>query len=301
MGASMSDLPGPYAAHDRLVRDAQARPELWRLILGVVLIALLVSVLNIALFAVVAGLVSAEQSAVLLQGRSPVALLLLLGSFGFITLGVALVARQLQRRSLASVIGPWALGLYQFWRVFRALAILAVVMAVLPPYGVGPPLTPNLDLSVWIGLLPFSLLAVLIQTSAEEVLFRGYIQQSLAARFRSPLIWMGVPSLLFALGHYSPGVAGNNALLIAVWSCAFGLLASDLTARAGTLGPAIAVHFFNNVIALLFMSLPDNLSGLALFLLPFDTADTEMLRPWLFVDFAVMIVCWLTARLALRR
>jgi hypothetical protein len=81
----------------------------------------------------------------------------------------------------------------------------------------------------------------------------------------------------------------------------FGVLAADLTARAGTLGPAIALHFFNNIIALLFISLPDSLSSLALYVLPYDMSDTDVLRQWLLVDFAVMIVGWLAARLALRR
>jgi len=155
--------------------------------------------------------------------------------------------------------------------------------------------------STWIVLLPFAAGAVLIQTSAEEILFRGYLQQSLAARFRSPLIWVGVPSALFAAGHYAPGIAGDNALLVAVWSCVFGVLAADLTARSGTLGPAIALHFFNNVISLLIISLPDTLSGLALYLLPYDMSDGGMLRQWLWVDFGSMVVCWLTARLAIRR
>ena len=76
---------------------------------------------------------------------------------------------------------------------------------------------------------------------------------------------------------------------------------ADLTARAGTLGPAIAVHFVNNVTAILIVSMPDNLSGLALYLSPFSLADTEAVRAWLPVDFGFMLVSWLTARLAIRR
>ena len=106
---------------------------------------------------------------------------------------------------------------------------------------------------------------------------------------------------MFAAGHYAPGITGENAALVATWSCVFGLLAADLTARSGTLGPAIALHFLNNTVALLFISLPETLSGLALYLLPYDMSQTGLLRQWLFVDFAVMMVCWLTARLALRR
>lgn len=291
----------PYSAHEALVSEARGRSELWRLLLGLVLIGVIVTALNLSVFTLIAGLVSNEGANEVLQGSSPIAMFVLLSSFGFIILGVAVAARHVQHRSLRSIFGQPGLGIRQFCRVLRALLILGILMAALPPYGMGTPLVQNMSVSVWLVLLPFSAVAVLIQTGAEEVLFRGYIQQTLAARFRSPLIWMGVPSVLFAAGHYAPAVAGENAILVAVWSCVFGLIAADLTARAGTLGPAIALHFFNNAVALLFVSLPDSLSGLALFLLPYDMSDTGMLRQWLYVEFVVMIVCWLTARLALRR
>jgi len=293
--------PSAYAAHEQLVRDARARPELWRLLVGLVIVGIFYVVLNSVLFAIIGGFVPPDQAEGFLRGTSTLATLVLLLSFGFLTLGVAIAVRRMQRRSFRALLGPRRLALQQFWRVLTALVVLGLVLALLPPYGMGEPLSQNLSLSTWVLLLPLSLFAVLIQTSAEEILFRGYIQQTLAARFHSPLIWVGLPSVLFAAGHYAPGVTGDNALLITAWACAFGLLASDLTARSGTLGPAIALHFFNNTVALLFISLPDTLSGLALYLLPYDMSDTDLLRQWLFVEFAVLIVCWLTARLALRR
>ena len=36
-----------------------------------------------------------------------------------------------------------------------------------------------------------------------------------------------------------------------IWAGAFGIAAADLTARCGTLGPAIALHFGNNLCAAL--------------------------------------------------
>jgi len=47
--------------------------------------------------------------------------------------------------------------------------------------------------------------------------------------------------------------------------------------------------------------MPDDLSGLALYVTPFGMEDTEALRAWLPVDFAMMLVSWLAARLAIRR
>ncbi|MGR3760992.1 lysostaphin resistance A-like protein [Roseobacteraceae bacterium NS-SX3] len=289
-----------YAAHEALVQAARARPELWRLVLGVLMIAAVSLLLTQSAMVLLAQMFPGAWLAGLGDGGNPAAMLVLLGGFGFVTAGVAAAARFVHHRSLASVTGPLKPLVRQFARVSLYLAALGAVLALLPPYGMGPPLTPNLAPGLWLALLPLSLTAVLIQTSAEEIVFRGYLQQALAARFRHPLVWLVLPSALFALGHFLPSEAGDNALLIALWAGAFGVLMADLTARAGTLGPAIAVHFFNNFTALLLFASPTSLYGLALFLMPFDMSDTEGLRPWMTVDFALMLVSWLTARLAIR-
>ena len=172
---------------------------------------------------------------------------------------------------------------------------------VLPPYGYGAPMLRNMDVGRWLLLLPIALVAVLVQSGAEEVFFRGYIQQQLAARFKSPLVWMLAPSAaLFGIAHYLPDSAGSNAWTIVAWATMFGVLMADLTARSGTLGPAIAVHFVNNLSAMVLTSVPDEMSGLALYVLPFGLSDEAQMAAWLPVDFGFMLVSWLVARLAIR-
>jgi membrane protease YdiL (CAAX protease family) len=294
----VSDFPR-YRAHHALIDPARRTSQVWRLVVGLVLIVLVVMGLNSVLQAALLYL-NAETTG-LGEGKSPVSLLLLLGSFGFVIVAVAVTVRQIHHRSLISVIGPLPQALRDFWRVLRALLMLTALLWILPPWGGGEQLTPNLNFGLWISLLPLSLTVLLIQTSAEEILFRGYIQQQLAARFSHPAVWMVLPSALFALGHYLPGEAGQNAWMIALWTGIFGVLMADLTARAGTLGPAIALHFVNNLSSLLLISLPDSLSGLSLYTVPFDMADPEAMTTWLPIDFATMIVSWLVARLAIRR
>lgn len=291
----------PYAAHERLVAPARATAAPWRLLVGLGLVAALSLGLNTGLhtllFAVSPGIWGPQAVA----GETPGTMLILLAGFGFVTLATLLVAHLLHRRPALGLIGPLPLAASQFWRVFRLLLLIGGVVMLLPPYDMGTPLLRNLPTGTWALLLPLSLTAVMIQVSAEEILFRGYVQQSLAARFSSPLVWIGVPSLLFALGHYAPAEAGDNALLIGLWSGLFGLFMADLTARAGTLGPAIAVHLFNNITALLIFALPGGLNGLSLYVLPYEMSDTGALRAWLAVDFAMMLITWLAARIAIRR
>ncbi|MGB5864495.1 MAG: type II CAAX endopeptidase family protein [Sulfitobacter sp.] len=292
-----------YSAHILHTKAAIPHQQIWRLVLGVVVMVGLYIAMALFYQQALAELTRyrPDFNAALIAGSTPLAMYALLFSFGLIIAAVFIGVRLVHKRGSFTVLGPVILAVPQFFRVVGALFVLVAVVAVLPPYGFGEPLSLNMSFGLWAILLPLSLLAVFVQVSAEEIFFRGYLQQQLAARFSSPLIWMVLPSAVFAFGHYQPLEAGQNAVMITVWALMFGMLMADLTARSGSLGPAIAVHFVNNVTALLITSLPDTLGGLALWHTPFGIADAEQLRVWLPVDFAMMIVCWLTARLALRR
>ena len=293
----------PYAAHDAFVAPARAKPQIWRLAVGA-FVAIMVYVFLGQVYFVTVGILSGNTPAfaqALAQGNTPVAMYVLLLSFGFMAVGVWVAVKALHQRSFASLLGP----IPHLIRDFRAVSVtvLAVILSViiLPPWDMRAAYVPNVPLGQWIVLLGPSLIFILIQVSAEEIVFRGYLQQQLAARFAHPVMWMVLPNLVFAFGHYLPQSSGENAIFIALWSGVFGMLMADLTARSGSLGPAIAVHFWNNVSAMMFLSAPDQFSGLSLYTTPFALSDAAALRAWLPVEFAMMFVLWLAARLALRR
>jgi membrane protease YdiL (CAAX protease family) len=293
-----------YQPHEMLVAPARAQSAWWRFAAGLMLAFVVYVVINQAFFAAVYTLTRDSAGNFyddLMVGATPFSMQVLLFSFAFMTMGIGITVRLLHNRSLLSVLGPLPLLWTDFRRVSVMMVVLLLVLAVLPPWDMGGDYVRNTPLGLWLVLLPVSLLAVLVQVSAEEIVFRGYIQQQLAARFKSPLVWMILPAALFALGHYLPAEAGENALTIAIWAGVFGVLMADLTARSGSLGPAIAVHLWNNVSAILIVGLPDNLGGLALFHAPFSMDDTATMKAWLPVDFALMFVSWIAARLAIRR
>lgn len=293
-----------YSPHAIFVAPARERPSIWLFLVGLCVAATAFIALNTLFFDFLYSVTGDNSGQIyedILGGATPFGMYVQLFTFGLITLSVALVVRLLHRRAMRSLLGPGHPFLRQFTQVCVMLILLTLVLFILPPWDMGESYVPNMALGYWLLLLPLSLLAVLVQSSAEEVLFRGYIQQQLAARFSSPLIWMLLPSALFGFLHYMPATAGENALIVAIWAGIFGLLMADLTARSGTLGPAIALHFINNVSAILIISLPDNLAGLALYVAPFSLDNTELLRAWLPVDFMLMLVFWLGARLAIRR
>ncbi|MFV2003423.1 MAG: cation transporter, partial [Paracoccaceae bacterium] len=160
---------------------------------------------------------------------------------------------------------------------------------------------PNLGMKQWLALLPLALVGIALQSGAEELVFRSYLLQQLAARFRSPLIWMIAPGLIFALFHYDPRSMGQNTWLVIAAAGVFALVASDLTRLTGSIGAAWGFHFANNVVAIAIIAIDGTIPGLALYLTPYSADDTALLPMLISGDIALMLLAWLILRRTLPR
>lgn len=285
-------------AFETFVAPARARPALWRLILGLALAVAVYAAIVALIFAAVWLLVVREPATasfeILLGGDTPLSMLTVLATFSGMAAGVMLSARYLQKRRPGTLFGPRVRTLRHF--VIASGTVLALLALSVGGWALFADPLPGLPLSTWLALLPFALLGVLVQTGAEELFFRGYLQQQLAARFASPLVWAVVPSTLFALAHFSPATTGANAWLVVAATGIFGLLAADLTARTGSIGAAWGFHFANNVTALLLVATEGTLTGLALFRTPYSADDATTMPLVLPLDMAIMILGWLLVR-----
>lgn len=275
------------------IHPARQYPELWRILLGILLtlfiylacFALMLVVLYpiigpLEYFGWLLGLQSMDQA--------PQTLFLLL-SFAGLFLGTILAAAALHGRGPGTLFGPGKETLRAFCLTLMALVPLyAVMLAVSWQFS---PAVPNLPLDAWLRYLPWALLLLLVQITAEELLFRGYLQQQLAVRFQARWIWMGMPALGFTLMHWNPEAGGNLWAILFVIFC-FALIAADLTERSGNLGAALGVHFVNNIAALLVVSVDGSITGLALYVTPFGIDDTSALPMGLGVDLLLLFVVW---------
>lgn len=293
-----------YTAHKTLTDPARPTAQLWRLALGVGIVVACYYALGFAYFNLLAKLVTTGEWAAfsreISQGSTPRGMIALLGSFGIIVVALALVLRSLHRRGISTVIGPLPRAASDFFRTGVALSALGFLLWLLPEPEMMSA-TPNLPTLRWLALLPLTLPLLFLQISAEELAFRGYLQSQLAARLPHPAVWLIVPSLLFGMLHYDPATQGANAPLFVLIAALFGLAAADLTARSGTLGAALALHFAINFSAILITAPQGTLNGLALGLYPFALDDTSARAAWLPYDLLVLLCSWLTARLALAR
>ena len=279
---------------EEFIAPARHYPEFWRIIVGL-LAALAVYLLPVmAIFAAATAMFPQQVGAFIENPDSidtPEQMLFLLATFLFMALG-AVAAAGVHRRGLASLIGPFRPACNCFSRAFIGVVLIYLVSGALVSLVFLDNPTPNLDLQTWLGYLPLALPLLFIQIFAEELLFRGYLMQALAARFKSALIWMLLPSLLFAIGHYDGSIDPMLTWLIIAATFVFGLVAADLTRITGNLGAATGFHLANNFFALFLVSVAGNMSGLSLYHAPFTMDDVEILAPLLVVDIVTVLVTW---------
>lgn len=298
----MPAFPAPYAPFAAFVAPAVGRTEVWRTLAGlsiaVVFYLFALRLLGTAILSslgTLEGLLTLQEIA---QGASPLGVVGLLFTDLGLMAGLALACKLVLKRSFGSLIG----GIRPAWRCFSwaagPLCVLSVLL--LPLQVMAPDVSPHLTLWEQMRWVPLALPGLLIQTGTEELIFRGYLQQQLGARWSSPGVWMGLPAALFGALHWAPDEYGAMAPLIVLWAVAFGLANADLTARTGNLGAAVGLHFAANAQSLLLIALSGNLGGLSLFTVDLPPGQPWALLPYLAIDTASLLVSWLAIRVILR-
>ena len=192
-----------------------------------------------------------------------------LATFAGIWLGVWVAMRFVHRERLSRLFGNSG----RISRAGFAKGLLAVLLTsvlteiglylLVPEIARGP-----ISLSSWLVFLAPVLFLAFVQTSSEELLFRGYLMRGLACRFRSPWVWALLPTLVFTALHWNPGSvpAMNIGVLASIG--AFAVLLVILVYATGNLGAAMGAHLGNNLVGFLFISHESSLSSFALFRSP---------------------------------
>lgn len=290
-----------YAPHERLVAPARAYAAVWRLGLGCAVGLGIFIALNYLYVGAAELVVGREFLAPIARNGGnigPLQTLFLLSTFVLMFAAVGLTVYVVHKASPLSIVGALPRALRDFRTAF--VALVPIILGVMAIQFVFEAPRLNVDLSLWMMLLPAAIGLVFVQVTAEEVVFRGYLQSQVAALGLPPAMWIMIPSILFGLGHYNPDAVGTAAPWIVLWAIMFGALAADLTARTGSIGAAVAFHFVNNLMAIVLIGLSDHMGGLALWVLPFSVSDTNEVMMRLPSNAIAMLVMYLVIRARLR-
>lgn len=296
--------PKPDALQDtplsRFAAPSRAAPAVWRLFAALALVLGGLVMLGIGIGAAMLGLGLTEPASEILHGfETPASALLVLASFLIWRPAIWLAVRLFCRRAYATLFGPnGRVNWRQFMTGVMIAALIALVSTGVAWPLVGAPTLTGVSLLPWLGFAAIALPLIYIQSSAEELLFRGLILQHMAARFGALWAWGLVPSVLFGLLHWNPDGYGAAAWMVLLITGLTGLIFALVTAATGNLGLAMGLHFGLNVYALLLVAPNAAFSALAISHWP--VSDETLLR-LLVIDLASLLAACAGAAIWYRR
>ncbi|RWF27615.1 CPBP family intramembrane metalloprotease [Mesorhizobium sp. M4B.F.Ca.ET.190.01.1.1] len=263
------------AAFERYRRSPNARTTPLRLLFGTAIVVLfwMATTLAVLLGGTYAFVVWRASTGGTAAGgpvqdflASPEGILTALVSFAGIWIGLWFAMRFVHREPLAALVGD---SRRVSWPGFLKGLIAVLITSLLSEillYWLQPEIARGaIGLSTWLLFLVPIVLLALLQTSSEEALFRGYLLRGLANRFNNPLIWAGLPLLLFSALHWSASstLAINACVLVSIAS--FALVLTLLVYATGNLGVAFGAHLGNNLTGFLLISHQESYNSFALF------------------------------------
>lgn len=282
MSLSQSPNPDSNIATASFWTPAYPRIQIWRTVVGFIVIHAVFFAATFVIFIVGAKLLHTDPAAILDASTPAKAAIFFLTFLGY-HLGLWITVKTLHKRGFRSLFGP---ALRVNWRHFRvgllvaigtsiAAIILQFVQPLFLPAGDDIPAQQSMSLASWALLIVPALALVLLQIFAEELVFRGYVLQQLRARFRSIWIWAILPSLAFGVLHFDPATYGLNAVFYVTHTTVIGILLAIVTVRTGNIGAAAGLHFGNNAM-LVFSGTKGSLDGFSLFLTEMDLTGAHM-------------------------
>ena len=227
-------------AFQNFIQPAHPRIEIWRVLITLGIWFLLYLGLSTAVLAGLGLYFSAGDPEQFLGGKfdTPIQMLVLFSTFVMWMIALIVPLWFLHKRGIGSLLGTGPLRLLGYFLI-GVLLYAAVIFGLGLLVGSEPELIENLAPETWIKYLAPGLILLLIQVSAEEFLFRGYLQQQIAARFNKVWPALVIPSLLFALGHFNTDNGLKQGLLLVLATGLLGLFLAEVTYRTGNLGAAI--------------------------------------------------------------
>lgn len=214
-------------------------------------------------------------------------------TFGIGDLGIWVVVRFMHKRAFLTLITPWKK--LNWKKIFTAFFIFLAMTAVSEgiAYYVNP---DNYVLQFqpvpFIILLLITVLVMPLQTSFEELLFRGYLMQGFSLLFRNTLPALIVTSVFFALMHSgNPEVSKFGFWTMFPYYCGFGLMLGFITLQDKSLEISLAVHAANNMFSSLFITFNGSaLETDAIFLQ--KEMDPAQMMPFYFATmFIFLLIC----------
>ena len=235
--------------------------EFWKYLLGslIVFIASIMGQIPLLLAILVKSFTSKKmpsaESDIYKLFEPNLLLFLILISFVFALVGLYFVVRKLHNQSFISVVT--SRNKIDWKRVFFAFGLWAVFSSsmIIISYFVDPS-----EIKLQFNLIPFLILAVItlvlmpIQTSTEELVFRGYLMQGFFNLAKNKWFPLVMTSVIFGTMHIFNPEVQKMGYLILVYYIGTGLFLGIITLMDEGTELALGFHAANNMTAALLIT-----------------------------------------------
>lgn len=180
-------------------------------------------------------------------------------AYAFFAMGIGLAVKVLHHRPILTLVSPNATFLgSRFGLGFGLWLGLASLQTGIEYLCQPAAFVWNFQPLAWLSFLPWALLLTPIQTSTEELFFRGYLLQGLGLVIRSRLALTLIASLPFAIAHFSNPEMTRGSFWIGLTYFLMAVFLVVITLRDNRLELALGVHAANNLFIVLLVNTPDS-------------------------------------------
>jgi uncharacterized protein len=287
------------------MNSATTRPRLWRWILGTLFIVTTWQVLGLALTFLLASYFDLDVELLFSTAEEDLAAIRALPAWSsaatvlisFLPLFIAtlLAYRIFLRKNIKSLFTFRDRYSYKgTWIGFASLALISIAFGSFDLILNWDSYTFSFKASAFLPYLIIAFTLLPIQTTAEELFFRGWIQRWLDNGKKKQWSISILSGAIFSLPHLAnPEVAGNELIFPIISYGATGFMLAWVTYRDKSLELAIGAHFANNLLAALLVSSQDSaLPSVSLLTVP----EVAWGPAALFSVIMVPIFIWLTNR-----
>lgn len=285
--------------------EAPVRPRLWRWIVGTIFIVVVWQVIGLLLTVAAAAFFDYDIELLFSTNDADIAMVRELTPWStaatvlvsFIPLFIAtLVAFPIfLKRNIKGLFTSFEKYSWKrTWIGFATLALISSTFALGDFLANRNSYSWNFDLSAFLPYLLIAFTLLPIQTTAEELFFRGWLQQWIDNGKKKQWSISLIGGVLFALPHMAnPEVSGNDLFFPIISYGAIGFMLAWVTYRDKTLEIAIGAHFANNLLAALVISTEDSaLPSVSLF----TTPEVAWGPAAVFSVIMIPIFIWLTGK-----
>lgn len=181
-------------------------------------------------------------------------------------IGICVAMKLMHKRSIKTLITPEdKINWRKFFIGFGVYGILVLLGSVADYLAAPETFTFSFDASKFFVGLPIILILTPIQTTAEELFFRGYILQGFGRKIKNTLILSLISGFIFMVPHLmNPEVYKSASMGIlesisgVIYYFLVGFIFSVVTIKTNSLEVAIGAHMVNNLIGALVVGFSDS-------------------------------------------